>query len=1071
MRALTQAFRAKTDKRNYCAIGSVKTNIGHCAGAAGIAGLLKVLLAFKHRQIPASLNYERGNSAIDFDSSPFYVNTQLRDWSVPQGETRKAAVSSFGFSGTNAHIVLEEPPARLHTPQFAPARLIALSARTAAQLRQQAELLVAHCMREETAECGDISFTLLTGRRHFKHRLACVVRDGDELISLLQRWLAGRPSSRIFASSAASEPAPDGDISRSRAERCVRTCGGAANPGEYSRCLAELAELFVRGCVPEFEKLFERGHRRVALPTYPFSREVFWGSATSSAGNAPALVLHPLLHRNTSDLEGTRYSTRLEGEEFYLRDHVVSGRRVLPAVAHLEMARAAVEAAGAAQTGGLRLKDVVWLRALEVSQPLEVHVGVQGSAAEGVRYEIYSHDAAGERVVHSQGECEHGPLSQEWLDIAGLRQRCTGHRTAQECYASFEQMGVRYGASHRALQAVWSGEQDGTVFALGEVKLPKELSGSLSQYVLHPSVLDSALQAAVGLLQGQGSGTARAVLPFSLQQLQVQGRSSEQAWVYVRESEHSSARLRQLDVQVSDAEGRVWASLKGLGLREQPSEQPSSVPLSSARSPWSPPDSRLPPADTGSSKAVMLVPVWEPAGVQAVPQSELPEESVLVIGGTAKEQAALRQRYPRAQITGIREQEWQPALRQGVDQVIWLCPKARSVSVESESLIEDQHSGVMVGFALVKALVQAGYDSRELGLTVVTQQSQSVRRGEWIDPTHASVHGFVGSVAKEYGHWKVRLVDVSAEEEVPWEQVEGLAADGESWGYRGGEWYRQELIPCETSEVKEPGYRRGGVYVVIGGAGGIGEAFSEHLIRGYDAQVVWIGRRALDEGIRAKQRRLGSVGREPRYIQADARDRHALQGAYEQVRAEYAEVNGLVHAAIVLRDRSVMKMTAEEFGEALQTKVSVSVRMMQVFGGERLDFVLFFSSLQSVGRMPGQSNYAAGCTFKDAHAQQLARTLPCAVKVMNWGYWGSLGIVASDFYRDRMNQRQMASIEAHDGMAALDFLMGSPFQQLGYVHVQEMVENRLRLASRMSLSEADAPSMIDSMDAIEEAAL
>ena len=102
--ALTKAFRSFTTKKQYCAIGSVKTNIGHAATAAGIAGFIKVLLCLQHRQLVPSLNFEQSNEHIDFEHSPFYVNQELREWFVPAGEMRRAAISSFGFSGTNSHL-------------------------------------------------------------------------------------------------------------------------------------------------------------------------------------------------------------------------------------------------------------------------------------------------------------------------------------------------------------------------------------------------------------------------------------------------------------------------------------------------------------------------------------------------------------------------------------------------------------------------------------------------------------------------------------------------------------------------------------------------------------------------------------------------------------------------------------------------------------------------------------------------------------------------------------------------------------------------------------------------------
>src|SRR6185503_3603183 len=124
--ALTKVFGAKTDKKQFCAIGSVKTNIGHLDAAAGIAGLIKVVLALNHNMLPPSLHYEKANPHIDFEGGPFYVNTKLRDWS---GKGRLAGVSSFGIGGTNAHILVVEPPLREESSSTRPRQLLVLSAK------------------------------------------------------------------------------------------------------------------------------------------------------------------------------------------------------------------------------------------------------------------------------------------------------------------------------------------------------------------------------------------------------------------------------------------------------------------------------------------------------------------------------------------------------------------------------------------------------------------------------------------------------------------------------------------------------------------------------------------------------------------------------------------------------------------------------------------------------------------------------------------------------------------------------------------------------------------------------
>jgi len=144
MTALTRAFRAGTRKSGFCAIGSVKTNIGHLDAAAGIAALLKTVLALKHGMIPPSLNFTQPNPRIDFDNSPFFVNTELSQWKTDSAVPRRAGVSAFGIGGTNAHMVLEEVREVRNEKSLPTPRLIVLSAKTASALEQMTKNLGEH---------------------------------------------------------------------------------------------------------------------------------------------------------------------------------------------------------------------------------------------------------------------------------------------------------------------------------------------------------------------------------------------------------------------------------------------------------------------------------------------------------------------------------------------------------------------------------------------------------------------------------------------------------------------------------------------------------------------------------------------------------------------------------------------------------------------------------------------------------------------------------------------------------------------------------------------------------------
>ncbi|MGJ5676049.1 MAG: SDR family oxidoreductase [Nostochopsis sp.] len=183
--ALTQAFRTKTQKKGFCRIGSVKTNIGHLDSTAGVAGLIKTVLALKHRQIPPSLNFEEPSPQIDFANSPFYVNNQLSEWKT-NGIPRRAGVSSFGFGGTNAHVILEEAPIIQSSSYSRSWQLLLLSAKTNTALETATINLVHHFQKHPNLNLDDVAHTLQVGRWTLNHRRMVVCQNQDDAINALQ---------------------------------------------------------------------------------------------------------------------------------------------------------------------------------------------------------------------------------------------------------------------------------------------------------------------------------------------------------------------------------------------------------------------------------------------------------------------------------------------------------------------------------------------------------------------------------------------------------------------------------------------------------------------------------------------------------------------------------------------------------------------------------------------------------------------------------------------------------------------------------------------------------------------
>jgi acyl transferase domain-containing protein/acyl carrier protein len=276
-------------KNHFCGIGSIKTNIGHLETAAGIASIIKVLLALRYRQIPASLHCKELNPYIDLKDSPFCIVSTLQEWKKLKDDKnheipRRAGVSSFGFGGSNAHVILEEAPEQQVVKDIKPFYLITLSAKTANGLkRRQNDLL--KWLEESTAisataALSSISFTLNLGRTHFSHRRAWIVKNREELKAELLLSLADKKSEHAFIGIAEDNQRPDDEVIYEKVleETYIELRSTVPENGKkYQRNLHILANLYVKGYTINWSLLYSGTiRRRISLPSYPFEKIRYW---------------------------------------------------------------------------------------------------------------------------------------------------------------------------------------------------------------------------------------------------------------------------------------------------------------------------------------------------------------------------------------------------------------------------------------------------------------------------------------------------------------------------------------------------------------------------------------------------------------------------------------------------------------------------------------------------------------------------------------------------------------------------------------------------------------------------
>ncbi|MFC5743665.1 SDR family NAD(P)-dependent oxidoreductase, partial [Dyella tabacisoli] len=998
---LSKAFRGWTQDTQFCAIGSAKSNIGHCESAAGIAGVTKVLLQLKHQQLAPSLHSSVLNPNIDFAGTPFVVQQELAHWPRPMRDvggvqregSRIAGISSFGAGGANAHVVIEEYIAPVVSQAANGPVLIVLSARHEERLREQVQLLLSAIASDANVALADLAYTLQVGRDAMEERLALVVNSLGELHEKLSAYLAG-------------ETAID-ELYRGQVKRNKDTLAALAGDDDIGAAVeawvskgkfGKLLDLWVKGLAFDWQRLYGASRpRRISLPTYPFARERYWiqvGPAQAAISSGTAL--HPLLHRNTSDVAGLRFSTYLSGDEFFLTDHVVQGARILPGVAQLEMARHAVgEVIG--ETGHVVLNDVVWLRPVVVgANGLALHIALYPEETGDISFEIYSENEDGQALVHSQGvalaDAIEAPGASMAHDLAALREQCAqAHWDAHACYAVFEQMGLHYGPGFQGLSELFVGARQ----VLARITLPTSVQ--MDGYTLHPSLLDAALQATLGL---QEPGKVTPMLPFALGALEALAPCTSAMWAVVRYSAGSKAgdAVQHLDIDLCDERGAVCVRFKQFSLRSQTASAVADEPVSTPRQMEPAARAIMPDA---SIQTLLLRPEWTVQSVAAdrVADRVFAQHLVMLCGFDAA--AADR---VQAQMPGV------VCLALAADQDLAQC-----FEVAAGVLLEQ-----------IQALARSG-----------KHLIQVVVPGQGAGQTLAGLGGMLRSAQLENPRIVGQVISVESGQDVVQALLENRSGDAQQVRYVNGErqiggWAERQSIADAASPWKAHG-----VYLITGGAGGLGLIFAREIAsQARNAVLILTGRSPLNEGIQASIRQLETLGAVVRYHAVDVADAVALTQLVHSIPEEFESLDGIIHSAGVVRDSFIIKKTRQQLHEVFSAKVAGTLNLDQASRDMALDCFICFSSIAGAIGNVGQADYAAANAFMDAFAhhrgdlvakgERRGRTLS-----VNWPLWDEGGMQVDAATRTMLVQQLgMHALATDRGVLALRQALASGLNQL-----------------------------------------
>jgi len=1111
--ALTQSFRQFTNKKQYCAIGSVKTNIGHGASAAGIASVIKALLSLKNRKIPPSLNYKSPNEHFNFEDCPFYVNTVLKDWESEGGSPLRAAISGFGLSGTNCHMVIEEPPIieRKENEVIPQYHIIVISAKTQEALERKLCDLEKQLEEDNILNIGDISYTLAVGRSSFEVRLAIVASDVGELLGKLKELKKnGMLQENCFygIKKKSSGKAP---VIKEEADKLVEELGSTdcIQGGSYKSKLLRLAELYSKGYDPDLAVIFKnREVYTVALPVYPFDEQQYWINFKPFVNKNmekpdinmsinDSIKYNLTVADRHSNPSGRVFKLTVTGSEFYLTDHVIDGQKVFPAVACAEMARAAGELFTGEEVS--RLKNIILAQPLVVKDThtdIYLDLNISGDRLE---FRISTMDLKGCKTDHSQGYIVNGNSNlpdsdNRYVDIQAVKARCSEHMQKSEVYDIYRQVGVEYGPCFQSIREICYNRNE----ALSVININEKLIPGMKGFVLHPTLMDALLQTTLGVALGNPDIQKSNYLPFVIGEVDIYENAGKACYSYavkMDSGQKSGGQIMKFDIKLLDESGKVLIifkefSARATGHKLNEGKKPEGLTASGYRrklnyyySDYQKASHKSSENNAAEIKSVLLFDTDFGFALELEKRGVDRSKVVLVRpGNTFEDKGSMVYRINPSEVEDYMKL-FDCLKSKGIvpSHIIhkWSCLEFGSGAECFEKKLEH---GIYSVFHTVKVLTALKLKD-SIRLLYVYPDSE-----EQPQPQYKAVSAFAKSVCKESSKILIKTVEIfqktirqamSLVNELTDKVLDEFEEDCDSEvRYEDSKRYTaciKEFDPepgAESACAYESAFRRNGVYIITGGIGGLGLIFAKYLIAEYDAALVLVGRstpgadklKVIDEMI--------SQGGEVIYLQADISRREGVDKVKNIAKSRYGKINGIIHGAGMINDAYIHHKSLEDMKEVIAPKVYGIVNLDEALRNEKLDLFVAFSAIASMLGNAGQSDYAYANCFMDRYIYGMAKANEREnhygkVLSVNWPLWKDGGMKLDERLEHMLKISGMRQLNSEDGIKTLEMALVSGKHQLlvvdaetpGKEKTNEIREGNLIEDEQNAPRQTDADSM------------
>jgi len=1058
---LTNAYEKHDVDKQSCAIGSVKTNIGHLEAAAGLASICKVLLQMKFSQLVPSLHSAELNEFIDFENSPFYVEQKVEAWKNKRIEgvsyPLRAGISSFGAGGANAHVIVEkyEQSAKLSQQESdnkAP-QIFPLSAKSEEQLHEMVIRLQSFIQNDLSQSdnsiklnLNDIAYTLQVGRKSFVHRLVVIANSKNQLLEKLSCFIESKKDPDVLFGKAKNSDGISALLNNHEKKEFIRI----VSEGRDNR---KLAQLWIDDLLSDWQGNKEQlSGKRTSLPTYPFADKRHWIAdiaPSSELSFSSGTKLHPLVDTNESTFERQIFKKTFNEQEFFIYDHLVSDIPTLPGVAYLDLVRKAGEIAAGRKVQ--KIKNILWVSPLTVenSIPTETFVELKPNG-ETINFEVFGNKADGGKQLYSQGKLSYASEEEEnaeseYIDLQSIKARCAKVVEGKDAYPLFKSLGLHLGPSFQVLQNVYKNNEE----VLGELKIPDIRAGDFDDYILHPSLVDGSFQAAMGA-QLVGDTAGEMIVPYSLGQVEILHPLTPVCYSYVveaKDNKKSGSNLSKKNVLIVGPDGKILVRVTdSVGVALTDVHEKPAVGETQASSDdeftklyyssvW---EKSLLSGDITSESLDNILLFDVNNTLMGLYQQRLKaagkksDHIVLVKPGEKYEQVeeAVYTINPKNKadyiqlIKTLSDKQW------SINKICFAWPAIPVLNFENEYrhdvLKEPLAKGVYAFLNLCQSMIELKLEDKTqlLYLFLSSKDTPQIH--------NEAINGFAKILQAESPKLDCKILEIQQDtfivnddvleiilSEYILDSTKSLTVLHDEQGRYVKEIKRLNLDETIINNASQDiVIKEKGVYLITGGAGGLGLLFAEYLAKQCHAKLVLTGRSELSKEREEQLNAIRELGAQVLYIPSDISDYEDVKRLIAETKAEFGEINGIIHSAGVLRDAYIRNKTAEEMNAVFAPKLNGSLHLDEITKHEKLDFFVMFSSLAALAGNAGQSDYSFANHFMDsfAHKRNLLRDQGLRVGKtlsLNWSLWADGGMQldaqTEQFFRNSLGIKPLAA--------------------------------------------------------------